>query len=198
MKFAFDTDEVLRDTLNKIKAVYEKFFIEDYIYEEGEEKFNYEIVEPINEYDFSKFFKFPTNDEYLNFMYMDFPMSICGHAPSMSSNTINMFNEIQKNVISKRDKISIISKGITRQRPATLFFLSKYGFEADEILFYNKKTLKKMWTKFDVIVTANPELLELKPKNKKSIKVSTTYNQNINADFTINSIEDFTSIYNML
>ncbi len=26
MKFAFDTDEVLRDTLSKMKATYEKFF----------------------------------------------------------------------------------------------------------------------------------------------------------------------------
>jgi hypothetical protein len=38
MKFAFDTDEVFRDTLNKMIAVYEKFFIEDYVYEEGEEE----------------------------------------------------------------------------------------------------------------------------------------------------------------
>ena len=44
MKFAFDTDEVLRDTLNKMSAMYEKFFIEDYVYEEGEEKFEYEII----------------------------------------------------------------------------------------------------------------------------------------------------------
>ena len=39
MKFAFDTDEVLRDTLSKMKATYEKFFIEDYVSEEGEEEF---------------------------------------------------------------------------------------------------------------------------------------------------------------
>jgi len=30
MKFAFDTDEVLRDTISKMKATYEKFFIEKF------------------------------------------------------------------------------------------------------------------------------------------------------------------------
>jgi hypothetical protein len=45
MKFAFDTDEVLRDTISKMKATYEKFFIEDYVSEEGEEEFEYKIIE---------------------------------------------------------------------------------------------------------------------------------------------------------
>jgi hypothetical protein len=198
MKFAFDTDEVLRDTLNKVSAMYEKFFIEDYVYEEGEEKFEYEIIQPITSYDFSQHFKFPSESAYINFMYLDFPMNICGHAPSVSANTFNVLSQIQKTELKKRDKLSIISKSIGRQKPATLFFYSKYGLETDEILFYNKKTIKKMWSKFDVIVTANPELLELKPKNKKSIKILTTYNENSPSDFTIESIEGFTSIYKTL
>jgi|694.fasta_scaffold152956_4 hypothetical protein len=198
MKFAFDTDEVLRDTLNKMSAVYEKFFIEDYVYEEGEEEFKYEIIEPINSYNFSDHFKFPSDNDYINFMYMDFPMNICGHAPSISANTFNTLSAIQKTTLKKKDKLTIIAKAIAKQKPATLFFLSKYGTEVDEVIFYNKKNLKKMWSKFDVIVTSNPELLECKPKNKISIKVSTEYNKNINADFNIDTIEDFTSLYNQL
>lgn len=198
MKFAFDTDEVLRDTIGKVKAVYEKFFIEDYVYEEGEENFEYKIVEPIDTYDFQNHFKFPSESEFINFMYMDFPMNICGHAPSVSANTFNILSEIQKTVLSKRDKFSIIGKATAKQKPASLFFYSKYGLETDQILFYNKKTLKKMWSNFDVIVTANPDLLKIKPKNKKSIKLETTYNQEIESDFTIKNLEDFTSIYKEL
>ena len=55
-----------------------------------------------------------------------------------------------------------------------------------------------MWSRYDVIVTANPELLLCKPKNKISIKVSTPYNTEITADYTINNIEGFTSVYNQL
>lgn len=198
MKFAFDTDEVLRDNLGKIKAVYEKFFIEDYVYEEGEEEFRYEIIEPINSSDFSKHFIFPTETDYINFMYLDFPMNICGHAPSMSANTFNIFSEIQKTVFSKKDKVTIIANAVAKQKPATLFFYSKYGLEVDQIVFYNKKTLKKLWSNFDVIVTANPNILEIKPKNKISIKVITPYNSEVKSDFTIDSLEGFTSIYNQL
>lgn len=198
MKFAFDTDEVFRDTLNKMIAVYEKFFIEDYVYEEGEEEFKYEIIKPITSYNFSEHFKFPSEGEYINFMYMDFPMNICGHAPSISANTFNTLSTIQKTTLKKKDRISIIAKAIAKQKPATLFFLSKYGTEVDEVVFYNKKNLKKMWSKFDVIVTANPDLLECKPKNKISIKVESSYNTDSVSDYTINNLEGFTSIYNQL
>jgi hypothetical protein len=198
MKFAFDTDEVFRDTLNKMIAVYEKFFIEDYVYEEGEEEFNYEITKPITSYNFSEHFKFPSDGDYINFMYMDFPMNICGHAPSVSANTFNVLSEIQKSVLKKRDKLSIIGKAVAKQKPATLFFYSKYGTEVDEIVFYNKKNIKKMWSKFDVILTANPELLLCKPKNKVSIKLETSYNSECESDYTINNLEGFTSIYNQL
>lgn len=198
MKFAFDTDEVFRDTLNKMIAVYEKFFIEDYVYEEGEEEFKYEIIKPITSYNFSDHFKFPSEGEYINFMYMDFPMNICGHAPSISANTFNILSTIQKTTLKKKDRISIIAKAIAKQKPATLFFLSKYGTEVDEVVFYNKKNLKKMWNKFDVIVTANPDLLECKPKNKISIKVESSYNTDSVSDYTINNLEGFTSIYNQL
>lgn len=198
MKFAFDTDEVLRDTLSKIKATYEKFFIEDYVSEEGEEEFEYKIIEPITTHKFSDYFLFPSESDYINFLYLDFPMNIFGHAPSISANTFNTFSEIQKNVLSKRDKLSVIGMGIAKTKPASLFFYSKYGMEVDNILFYNKKTIKNIWSKFDVIVTANPDLLEIKPKNKISIKINTEYNQDYKSDFSIDSIEGFTSVYNQL
>jgi hypothetical protein len=198
MKFAFDTDEVLRDTIGKVKSVYEKFFIEDYVYEEGEDEFEYKIIEPITSNDLSKHFLFPTEDEFINFQYLDFPMNICGHAPSISANTFNVLSEIQKNVVKKKDKVNVICSAVAKQKPASLFFFSKYGLEVNEIIFYNKKTLKNMWTRHDVIVTANPELLKLKPKNKIAIKVNTTYNTKSPSDFSIDSIEGFTSVFKLL
>jgi hypothetical protein len=198
MKFAFDTDEVLRDTLSKMKATYEKFFIDDYIPEENEEEFKYEIIEPITSSDFSKHFKFPSDGDYLNFMYLEFPMIIHGHAPSVNVNTFTTLSEIQKTKLKKRDKLSVIGSAVAKQKSASLFFYSKYGMDIDQIVFYNKLTLNKMWKQFDVIITANPELLEIKPYNKISIKVNTDYNVNSPSDYSINSIEDFTLIYNEL
>ena len=105
MKFAFDTDDVLRDFIGKTKAVYEKFFIDDYISEEGEEEFKYEILEPITSHKLSEHFLFPNESEFINFMYLEFPMSICGHAPSISSNTFSILSEIQKTHIKKKDAV---------------------------------------------------------------------------------------------
>ena len=65
MKFAFDTDEVLRDFLGKTEAIYEKFFIDDYIAEEGEEPFEYKIIKPFSSYTLSNHFLFPSDGEFI-------------------------------------------------------------------------------------------------------------------------------------
>ena len=55
-----------------------------------------------------------------------------------------------------------------------------------------------MWDESDLIITSNPELLDNNPKNKIMVKVNSTYNQNSSGDYTIESIEEFTTLYKKL
>jgi glycine cleavage system regulatory protein len=68
----------------------------------------------------------------------------------------------------------------------TLFFLSKLGFTGNNIRFV-LDTAKK-WDGIDVLVTANPVALQAKPEGKISVKVSASYNQDVEADYTIETI----------
>jgi hypothetical protein len=43
----------------------------------------------------------------------------------------------------------------------------------------------------DVLITANPKTLELKPIGKISIKVKSSYNKDVVSDYEIDSILDF-------
>ena len=72
MKIAIDINGVVRDTLGKAEQVYKKFFIDDYVSEEGEESFEYSLNLPISSTTLSNHFAFPTEESFYDFFYVDF------------------------------------------------------------------------------------------------------------------------------
>ena len=95
-------------------------------------------------------------------------MQIFGHSPSTEMSTFHVLNETYNKYNDKVDFL-LISKQIGKTKPATLFFISKFGCEIDKVVFYNKLNKDKIWDEFDVLITANPELLE-EHENKTTIK----------------------------
>jgi len=197
MKIAIDTNGVLRDTLGKAEQVYQKFFIDDYIQEEGEEDFEYKLNLPITSMNLIDHFVFPKTEDLYDFLYVDFPMNIFGHAASVSANTFNVVNEIYEDLRDDHE-ISIISDEIQKSKPATLFFLSKYGSLVEKINFYSKITMDDVISDYDVIITANPDILKDENFNMKKVKFNTSYNENINSEYTINNLEEFKELYEEL
>jgi hypothetical protein len=196
MKIAFDVNGVLRDTFGKMEQVYQKFMIDDYIKEEGEEDFEYKLNLPVTSYNLLDHFIFKEKDDLYQFLYVDYPMNIFGHAPSISANTFNVMNEIYEELRDEHD-IYIISEEIQKSKPATLFFLSKYGVLVENIIFYSKFTEEEVLKNFDVIVTANPELIE-KNIDLKIVKYKTTYNENFSSEFEIETLSEFKELYEKL
>jgi hypothetical protein len=197
MKIAFDVNGVLRDTFLKAEQVYQRFMIDDYIVEEGEDKFDYELNLPVTSMNLIDHFKFRNTDDLYDFFYVDFPMQIFGHAPSVSANTFTILNEIYQQLRDDHE-IYVISDEIQKSKPATLFFISKYGCLIENYMFYSKVSFEKVWDTFDIIITSSPEILDSKPKGKKTVKFLTTYNENESSDYTIFSLEEFTNLYTQL
>ena len=208
MKIAIDLNGVLRDTIGKIIQVYEKHMMNEVlevdetskifeisgdteweIVKPESENFNYSYSTPITSLNLQDFFKFKDENEYYSFMYEEFPMQIFGHAGSSEMTTFNDLNEFYS---LNRDihRLSIVSDEIGKSKPATLFFLSKFGCLFEEIRFFNEQTKKLLWNEIDVLLTANPDLLLNKPDNKIVIKFETEYNKNIHFDNTITSIKE--------
>jgi len=208
MRIAIDLNGVLRDTIGKITQVYDKHMMNEVLEVDESSKifsnsgdtewelvttenseFVYGYTSPVTSLNLQEFFKFKDNDEYYSFMYDEFPMQIFGHA---GSTEMSSFNDLNDFYISNRDnhRISIVSDEIGKSKPATLFFLSKFGCLIEEVRFFNETTKKMMWDEIDVLLTANPDLLLNKPDNKIVIKFETEYNKNIQTDLTIKSIKD--------
>jgi hypothetical protein len=144
---------------------------------------------PINSLTLSEHFSFPDDDELYSFLYEEFAMEIFGHAQSSEYNTFIDLNEVY---ISLRDNhdLLIVSDEIGKSKPASLFFLSKFGCQLEKVKFYSNSTINSMWDEIDILLTSNPALLLEYPSDKILIKYETEYNENINTIHSIKSIKE--------
>ena len=189
MRIGIEINGVLRNTLDKIEQTYQKFMIDKTDGIEDEETFNYEITTPIDSLDLKKHFSFESDEELYSFLYEEFPMEIFGHSQSAEYSTFNDLNEIYLKLRNDHDLI-IISDEINKSKPASLFFLSKFGCEFEKVKFYSNLTINSMWDEIDILLTANPSLLLDHPSDKILIKYKTIYNNNVESEHTINTIKE--------
>jgi len=212
MKIGFELNGVLRDTIEKFRQTYERYLIdeeydeklktyeaidnnEDYkeILNQVETPFKYEVLSEPNSLDLVKHFAFPNNDELYNFMYQEFPMQIFGHAPSAEMTSFNDLNDLYVKLRDEHDLL-IVSDEIGKSKPASLFFISKFGCLLEKVKFYSNQTIKSMWDEVDVLLTANPDLLLNYPQNKIVVKYETKYNKHVSSPYTISSLKEFESM----
>lgn len=191
MRIGIEMNGVLRDTILKFRQLYEKFNIDlELELEEGEEPvFKYEVIEPIDSLDLLNHFTFPSKDEFYSFMYEEHPMEIFGHSPSVEMSTMNDLNGFYYEMRDNHD-ISIVSDEIGKSKPASLFFLSKFGCLIEKVKFYSESTIDSMWNEIDVLLTANPNLLLNCPKDKKVIKFETEYNKQVDSELSIITLKE--------
>jgi hypothetical protein len=196
MRIAIDVNGVLRDTLLRIEQVYTKFYV-DNPFITDEEKEPYEVLSPVETLDISKHLKFKDEDEVYDFLYREHTMEIFGHAPSVEMTSFNDFNEFYTD-FRDNNEIIIVSDEIGKSKPATLFFLSKFGCLVEKIKFYSEITTNSMWEEIDVLLTANPNLLLNHPTDKIVIKFNTVYNTDIDITHNISTIKELKEIIEKL
>jgi hypothetical protein len=206
MKIGIEINGVLRNTIEKITQVYQKNNIDGYQdfftgktfkldlsgnteLEEVSEPFQYEMTLPVTTLNLMNHFKFQNEEEYYSFLYEEHPMEIFGHAPSTEMTTFIDLNKIYYKFRQNHDFV-IISDEMGKSKPASLFFLSKFGCEFEKIKFYNNNTINSMWEEIDILLTSNPNLLLSYPDNKIVIKFETEYNKQINSQYTISNIKE--------
>ena len=170
----------LRDVIAKLKVVYQKYTQKD-------------APEEIKDLELLNYFDFKDEEELLSFMYEECPMDIFGHGRVLTENSFVKLNEFYKEY---RDiyKIKLVSDEVEKSKPATLFFLAKYGCLIDTIEFYGLGKEKEMWKETDIFVSADSNILDIKPSNKKTIKISNEFNKDSDADFVIKTINELNDL----
>jgi hypothetical protein len=211
-RIGIEINGVLRDTIGKFTQLYEKHMIEEEDYDGqsfdvdisgnteaivSSEKFEYKILSDVTSLNLMDHFNFNNEDDLYNFMYKDFAMQIFGHAGSTETFTFNDLNDLYMNYRDNYDML-IVSDEMGKSKPASLFFLSKFGCLLENIKFYSNSTINSMWDEVDVLLTANPDLLLEKPKDKIVVKYNTIYNKNVDCEYEIGSLKEFDEILQKL
>ena len=189
MRIGIEINGVLRNTIGKIEQTYQKYLIDKTDGIENEESFEYGMILPVDSLMLKDHFKFQNDEELFSFLYEEFPMEIFGHSQSSEYSTFNDLNEVYVNLRDNHDLI-IVSDEIGKSKPASLFFISKFGCQLEKIKFYSNYTINSMWNEIDLLLTANPALLLEHPSDKILIKYETDYNKNINISHTIKSLKE--------
>lgn len=197
MRIGIEINGVLRNTLGKIEQTYQKFMIDKTEGIEDSDDFEYKISTPINSLEIKNHFTFRDDEELLSFLYDEFPMEIFGHSQSTEYSTFNDLNEIYFKLRNDNDFV-IVSDEIGKSKPASLFFLSKFGCEFEKVKFYSNSTINSMWGEIDILLTANPTLLLNHPSDKVLIKYETEYNQEVDSKYTIKTIKELEKVLEQL
>jgi hypothetical protein len=125
-------------------------------------------------------------DEMNDFIFCEFPLEIFGHAKETESGSMMAFNywlqELPDNV-----EVVLISNEISKTKSATLFFLSKIGFEGNNIKFISDSV--DIWKICDILITSS-EVKYSKPSNKKMIIIEREHNKTLTGDMKFSSLFD--------
>lgn len=193
MTIAIDINDVLRNYTGQFINVYKKFI--DPTFDKS--------VEDITSFDLAEEFDFTNgHDEMIDyesfnkFKFEDYPFEIFGRANTMGENSnlcpiLNRWlqNTLQNFETEKIPNIIIVSPfeyGISIQ--STLYFLSQIGIRARE--FYFPIDSMTIWDKCDILITANPNLLNNMPEGKIGIKIKAPYNKEAKSTYTFDSLSD--------
>lgn len=185
MIIAVDLNDVIRDFTSNFVRYYHDLY---------NREFDLSTLE-IWSNDLSSVFPFASEMAYQRFVYEQNPYELFAKADTCTRNLSGSFQKWIRETIPNMDakeniEVIIVSPfeyGASIQ--STLMFLSKIGCLSREYYFpVNSETI---WDRCDVLITANPNLLSLKPEGKTTVKITAEYNKDTDADYSYSTFEKF-------
>ena len=185
MVIGIDLNDVLRNfTMN-----FAKYYKQGYNHE-----FEYDDLDLWTN-NLEALFPFKTKHTFEKFTYEDYAYELFGACPTCEMQLSAAFNDWVNDIIPNIDSkepidlvmVSPLEYGLSI--PSTYFFLSKIACKVRKVFMPSDSY--EIWEKCDVVITANPLLLDSKPENKVSVKITQDYNKENESDFEFNSFKDF-------
>ena len=185
MRLTFTIDDVLRNKTVQFGKIYKKYIDPDIDLESLDFSTN----------DYERIFNFESRKEYEKFLYEDFVFEIFAEASACEKTLdkkLNLWLIEQENNDDLEDELKVAITNPMEFNASigyTYFFLSKMATRVREIFLPADSS--EIWERSDVLVTADPKLLQNKPEGKTVIKIENDYNKNLEADYTFSSLSDF-------
>lgn len=130
------------------------------------------IKRPVNMFNILDSFPFDTKEE-MNEFVMSEALIIFGRAEEVRRNAMDDLNKILPVLKTRGYRVILISKEAGKTKGGTHVFLGDKACEINEIRFVENNI--DFWQGIDILISANPEIIALKPKGKKAL----VYNNNL-------------------
>ena len=196
MRICITLDDVLRAKTYQFGKIYKKNIDPDIELENLD----------LSSGDFQKIFGFKSKKEFDKFLYEDCAFEIFAEAPEcdkMLGKALHLWQlglEDDDEIPEPIDLILSNPREFNQSIGFTYFFLSKLATRIRKAFF--PKDYMEIWNACDILITADPKLLQNKPEGKKAVKIITDYNKNCPADYEYESMLDFVNdkdiMYKML
>ena len=185
MKICLTLDDVLRNKTVQLGKIYKKYINPDIDLESLDfSTNNYEDI-----------FGFSSKKEFNKFLYEDYVFEVFGEATACEKTLdkkLNLWLLEQENNDDLQNKLEVLisnPKEFNASIGYTYFFLSKMATRIRDVFF--PVDSNEIWNRCDVLITADPSLLDKKPEGKTSIKIENDYNVDCKSDYTYGSLADF-------
>lgn len=187
MEIYISIDGVLRNLLQKFDYHYKDFYLTAET--EVEEEFNYSINYPVFNDNLRNYYNFQSQEEFENFLFVEFPIEIYGHSGISYPNVITQVNKLIYE--NKEHNFTIVGLNeLGKAKPSTLFFLSKNGFLGNNIKFIKSNDIESEWKKCDYWITDEKTIIDKCPSDKISVKFNTPYNQYFTTNKEISKLNE--------
>lgn len=185
MTIGIDLNDVLRDFTMNFAKYYKQGYDHTFDYDDFELWTN----------DIQALFPFKTQGAYEKFVYEDYAYELYGACPTCELQLSAAFNEWVTNIVPNIDVdepidlivVSPFEYGLSIA--STYFFLSKIGCRIRKVFMPSDSS--EIWNKCDALITANPDLMKIKPEGKISVKIKKEYNEEIDSDFAFSTMAKF-------
>ena len=182
MRICITLDDVIRAKTRQFGKILAK--------SKGEDPDTYADIEMTSN-NLCETFNFKDKNEFNDFLYKDYPFEVFAEAPVMErmlDKKLNLWMLDLKNTEGFEDVEFILANPYEFNTSIgyTCFFLSQIATRARE--FYFPADHSKIWERCDILITADPDLLNEKPEGKIAIKIDAPYNTECESDYSYESL----------
>lgn len=151
-------------------------------------------IEDVDSFDFYEIFPFDSKLDFQDFKYTDAAYDLNALAPLVDGRLLGLINNWTENILKNLDVeedpevvfFSALEIGPTI--PATLGFLSDKGFKVRN--YYFPIDSSTIYDRCDIVITANPNIINNCPEDKTVIKINTPYNKEAECDLSFDTFYD--------
>lgn len=184
MNIAIDINDVIRDNMFQFRYVYQKYI---------NPKFDISL-DDVTSFDPMEVYPFASLSELHKFKYVDYPFELYGRAEVVDKMLPYKLNDYMERTLKDLDEENVPSVMLFSPFEMALSIQSTFSFLSSKSLrpreVYFPKDSITIYDKADIVITAQPNLIQNCPDGKYVIKINKPYNKDIDTKYSFNSLLD--------